>query len=229
MKRWLVVNADDFGLTAGVNRGIVRAHEHGIVTSASLMMRRPGAEEAAAYARRRTQISVGLHVDLGEWLYESGQWRTLYTLAPDDMEGEAAWQLERFRELVGRGPTHVDSHQHVHLQEPATTILRGLADSLGVPLRSFSACVRHCGTFYGQTEEGRPLPEGITVARLIEIIEGLEPGVTELGCHPGESDGLKSSYAAERVREIEVLCDPRVREALAAEEVELRSFADLPH
>jgi chitin disaccharide deacetylase len=110
-----------------------------------------------------------------------------------------------------------------------TTILRGRADSLGVYLRSFSPRVPYCGAFYGQTREGRPLPEGISVARLIEIIEGLDPGVTELGCHPGESDGLESSYAAERVREVEALCDPRVREALAAEGVELRSFADLPH
>ena len=49
--RVLIVNADDFGLSAGVNRGIVEAHERGIVTSASLMVRRPAAREAADYAR----------------------------------------------------------------------------------------------------------------------------------------------------------------------------------
>src|SRR5206468_3886617 len=46
--KYLVVNADDFGACAGVNRGIVEANRHGIVTSASLMVEMPGSEEAAA-------------------------------------------------------------------------------------------------------------------------------------------------------------------------------------
>lgn len=50
----LVVNADDFGRSPGVNRGVIRAHEHGIVTSATLMVRWPAAREAAEYARERT-------------------------------------------------------------------------------------------------------------------------------------------------------------------------------
>jgi predicted glycoside hydrolase/deacetylase ChbG (UPF0249 family) len=65
-ERTLIVNADDFGLTSGVNAGIARAHEEGILTSASLMVRWPAAAEAAAYAARTPGLSVGLHVDLGE-------------------------------------------------------------------------------------------------------------------------------------------------------------------
>ena len=63
--RWVIVNADDFGRSRGVNRGIVEAHERGIVTSASLMVRWAAAADAAAYARMRPELSVGLHVDLG--------------------------------------------------------------------------------------------------------------------------------------------------------------------
>src|SRR5206468_2930594 len=58
----VVVNADDLGLSPGVNRGIIEAHERGIVTSASLMVRWPAAAEAAAYARSRPQLGVGLHL-----------------------------------------------------------------------------------------------------------------------------------------------------------------------
>src|SRR5918994_7702206 len=64
---YLIVNADDFGYTRGVNRGIVEAHEHGIVTSASLMVKQRAAEEAAAYARSHTQLSLGLHIELRRW------------------------------------------------------------------------------------------------------------------------------------------------------------------
>ena len=71
-ERTLIVNADDFGLSPGVNAGVARTHEEGIVTSASLMVRQPAAEEAAAYARATPALGVGLHVDLGEWVWQDG-------------------------------------------------------------------------------------------------------------------------------------------------------------
>jgi hypothetical protein len=76
--RHLIVNADDFGQSVGVNRGIIEAHERGIVTSASLMVRWPSAQEAAAYARSHTSLSLGLHFDFGEWRYRDGNWWKLY-------------------------------------------------------------------------------------------------------------------------------------------------------
>ena len=79
-KRFLIVNADDFGLSDGVNRGIIEAAEHGIVTSASLMVRQPAAAAAAAYARNGGKLSVGLHLDLGEWYYRDGEWLPLYSV-----------------------------------------------------------------------------------------------------------------------------------------------------
>ena len=59
-ERVLIVNADDFGRSPGVNRGVIRGHEQGIVTSATLMVRWPAAAEAAADARD-TGRSVGRH------------------------------------------------------------------------------------------------------------------------------------------------------------------------
>src|SRR5215831_3654590 len=80
--RQLIVNADDFGQSPGVNRGIIQAHERGIVTSASLMVRWRAAAEAAAYARAHPRLGLGLHVDLGEWEYRDGDWTMLYQLVP---------------------------------------------------------------------------------------------------------------------------------------------------
>src|SRR6516225_220913 len=82
--RSLIVNADDFGQSPGVNRGIIEAHERGIVTSASLMVRWPAARAAASYARRHLKLSVGLHFDFAEWACENGNWRPLYEVVPQN-------------------------------------------------------------------------------------------------------------------------------------------------
>jgi chitin disaccharide deacetylase len=226
-ERLLIVNADDFGRSASVNRGVIEAHERGIVTSASLMVRWAAAEEAAAYARTSSGLSLGLHVDVGEWAYRENGWVQLYG-AEADVEAEVAQQLARFRDLAGRDPTHLDSHQHVHREEPLRSIMLRLAGELGVPLREFSDRVRYCGDFFGQAAKGRPYPEGITVERLLRIVASLRSGVTELGCHPGLDGDLESDYRDERPREVEALCDPRVPITLGSERVELRSFASLP-
>jgi chitin disaccharide deacetylase len=226
-ERLLIVNADDFGRSASVNRGVIEAHERGIVTSASLMVRWAAAEEAAAYARASSGLSLGLHVDVGEWAYRENGWIQLYGAAAD-LETEVARQLARFRGLAGRDPTHLDSHQHVHREEPLRSIMLRLAGELGVPLREFSDRVRYCGDFFGQAAKGRPYPEGITVEQLLRIVGSLRSGVTELGCHPGFDGDLESDYRDERPREVEALCDPRVPITLGSERVELRSFASLP-
>jgi predicted glycoside hydrolase/deacetylase ChbG (UPF0249 family) len=228
--RYLVVNADDFGLSPGVNRGIIAAHEHGIVTSASLMVRWPAAAEAVAYSRAHRDLSLGLHVDLGEWAYRDETWVPLYDVTRLDdtaaVADEVSRQLAAFRRLVGTDPTHIDSHQHVHLEDPVRSVVGAIARRLGVPLRHCSPGVQYCGSFYGQTAEGSPFPEGISVEGLIKILAGLPPGLTELTCHPGEEDGLETMYRRERAQEVNVLCDPQVRAAIVAERIELRSFAD---
>ena len=102
----LIVNADDFGLSEGVNRGVAAAHEHGIVTSASLMVRRPAARQAVTYAEKHREMSLGLHLDLGEWEYRAGEW-VVVIAPPSAVEAEIRAQLQIFYELAGRRPTHL--------------------------------------------------------------------------------------------------------------------------
>jgi predicted glycoside hydrolase/deacetylase ChbG (UPF0249 family) len=225
--RRLIVNADDLGLSEAVNAGVAAAHERGIVTSASMMVRQGAAAAAADYANSRPGLAVGLHIDLGQWDYENGEWMVAYERCPPQdeasVEAECRAQLEAFRLLLDRDPTHLDSHQHVHMSEPAAAVVDRLAAELGVPLRARR--IRYEGGFYGQTGKGEPVPEAIEVENLVRILAALPPGWTELGCHPGLSMGGESSYAGEREEEVRTLCDPRVREAIAAAGIELRSFA----
>jgi predicted glycoside hydrolase/deacetylase ChbG (UPF0249 family) len=204
--RCLVVNADDFGLARGVNEGIIEAHLHGIVTSTSLMVLRPAAAEAVALAGACPELSIGLHFEddeLGD---------------ADQAERAFVAQLARFRELVGRDPTHVDSHHHVHAAHLAT--FEELVEPLGVPLRH-DGRVRYLGGFWGQPDLAhvqRPF-----LRRLIEAETG--EGFNELGCHPARiSDDLRSSYLRERAVELRTLTEAGLRRELESKAVRLVSF-----
>src|SRR5215813_10197839 len=126
MQRYVIVNADDFGYSQGVTRGIIDAHERGIVTSASFMVRKPNAVDAARYCRSSSTLDVGLHIDLGEWVFRNDKWQPLYQFVdlgdPGAVDKEVSGQVSAFLDLVGRGPTHLDSHQNVHLRDPVRAI-----------------------------------------------------------------------------------------------------------
>ncbi|HEV8296492.1 MAG TPA: ChbG/HpnK family deacetylase [Acidimicrobiales bacterium] len=231
--RMLIVNADDFGLCHGVNAGIMAAHDHGVVTSASLMVRQPAAEEAVALAAARPGLSLGLHVDLAEWIPTAEHdWSLRYAHCDID-DTAAVWteiehQLERFHALVGQSPSHLDAHQHVQRDEPVAAAMRFAARDLDVPLRLHDDGVHYRGDFYGQDARGRAYPEGITVDRLLDIVRTLPEGCTELACHPGLGvSGEESTYAPERATEVAALCDARVEAARLAAGVVLASFTDL--
>ena len=216
----LIVNADDFGATPGVNRGILEAHARGIVTSTSLMVEAPAAREAAQASRDTPALGIGLHVDLG---------RT----PPQDAAGVRAIlmrQAERFELLMGRKPTHLDSHRNSHQHPVALPEFLALARRWGIPLRGQS-CVKLMPSFYGQWH-GESHPEQVGVRSLLRMLATrVEPGITELICHPAYVDAaLESSYRLEREIERATLCHPDIPRALAAHAIQLAGFADvIPH
>ena len=103
-------------------------------------------------------LSVGLHVDVGESICLDGEWTVVYQRVdcrnPRELEAEIREQVSICRELLGRDPTHLDSHQHIHNEEPARSILDGIAAEMGVPLRHRSPVISYDGRFYGQTNTG---------------------------------------------------------------------------
>ena len=140
--KYLIVNGDDFGASPGINRGIIEAHCHGILTSASLMVNMPGAEEAVALSSYLPRLSVGLHVDISGGPYHS-------TGSTDSWRDELHRQLHRFCELMGRLPTHLDSHHNTHRDPRLLPHFLELAQQYRLPLREHSH-VRYFSEFYGQ-------------------------------------------------------------------------------
>ncbi|HXQ88388.1 MAG TPA: ChbG/HpnK family deacetylase [Solirubrobacterales bacterium] len=195
--RFLIVNADDLGYSPTVNEGIFAAHSDGIVTSASLMVLREDAAPAAEALPEYPDLAVGLHLEAREDLRR---------------------QLDLFREMTGRDPTHLDSHKHVHETEPAIGVAaEALADDLRVPLRNRG--IRYERRFYGR--------DAISPAHLRALIEALPPGWTEIGCHPAAGPVPVSSYDTERQIELATLRDPGVKSLLNVSDVQLCSFAQV--
>ncbi len=152
--RRLVVNGDDFGLTPGVNAGIMDAHRSGILTSASLFANGGATDEAIELAARTPTLGIGCHLALvdGAPLLAASE---LPTLAPGgafrptwrsfiqaaiagrldlrEVERELAAQIDR---LVSAGLklTHLDGHKHVHAYPPVFAIVARLAKRFGIPV-----------------------------------------------------------------------------------------------
>jgi predicted glycoside hydrolase/deacetylase ChbG (UPF0249 family) len=218
MSRLLVVNADDFGLSHGVNEGILRGHRDGIVTSASLMVEERAAAEAASAAKDHPRLSVGLHfverrgVDLDD---------------PAGLTQELDRQLRLFRALMGRNPTHLDSHHHVHGEGARTEAFSKQARELGVPLRG-DGFASYIGGFYAQWDPGKTDLRHVSLDFLDWLLrEEVGKGVTELLCHPAVSiDDLNSEYATERLAEFRTLTAPRLRAKVEKLGIRLVNFAE---
>src|SRR6202050_436467 len=152
--RRLIVNADDFGFTAGVNRGIVEAHSRGVVTSSTLMANGRAFSDAVQLAGTVPQLSVGCHVvlidgrplldpktipslvdqDEGTTRFRDGMGafavRALAgRLDPGEIEAEATAQIRKLQ-AAGIVVSHLDTHKHTHI---LPRVLRPL-------LRAASAC-----------------------------------------------------------------------------------------
>ena len=223
MTAHLIFNADDFGASAGVNRGIVDCHVRGVVTSTSMTVTGQSAVEAAAMARDHPSLAIGLHWDV--W----GEDEREFDLSDHrGVRDEFHRQLDTFEKLLGRLPTHVDSHRHAHLEPGMFDLFDELVRPLGVPLRG-DGRVRFVGGFYAQWEWKVTNLEYVSVEFLQGMIGTEVPdGWTEFSCHPAyvTSDYLHSVYLHEREAELATLTDPRVRGCIDESGIVLSSFAD---
>jgi predicted glycoside hydrolase/deacetylase ChbG (UPF0249 family) len=222
--RQVIFNADDFGASRGVNRGIIECHQHGVLTSASLMVTGRAVDEALALGRENPRLAIGLHFDVwgeDERSFDIGDLPAL--------RDEFHRQLDQFLSRVGRKPTHIDSHRHAHRDRRVLPSFIEWCAPIGVPVRH-DGRVRFVGGFYAQWEWKVTNLEYVSVAALQRLLEEeVPPGITEVSCHPGYvSDDYEAVYLAEREAEVKTLTDPRIRQTLRDLNMQLISYADVP-
>lgn len=273
--RRLVVNADDLGLHEDINRGIRKAHQEGIVTSASLVACGRAFDDALRVLRDCPGLGVGVHLTLieesplckpervasllGENSRFHGSYRRfservfLGKIRVDELRNELDAQMRRVLE-AGVHPSHLDSHQHVHVLSPVWQVVTELAGRYRVPfvrvpqfqnvwarargpweyvsrigLNALSRVRRrHLGRLRtADFTSGLHLSGRLKTTDLLEALRALQPGIGELIVHPGvNTPDLESHYrwGFDWSGELSALTSGEVQEALRCLKIRLTNY-----
>jgi predicted glycoside hydrolase/deacetylase ChbG (UPF0249 family) len=245
------VNADDYGYTPDVSEGIIAAHNQGIVTSATLMVTAAGFDHAVALARGNPNLGVGCHLTLvgsacipgmlGPLPASLGQlarWLAAGRLrVEDEFEAQVGKMID-----AGLNPSHLDTHKHTYMFPAVAEALGKISAGLNIPwvrrplhFPVVGSCLvlalaqhgcRMADHFVGFRQTGR-----LEAAELVRIIHELQPGVSELMCHPGYLGsalrGAPTRLKESRERELQALTSLQVKEAVQQAQVRLTSYVSL--
>lgn len=200
--KYLIVNADDFGYSYGINRGILDGHKNGIVTSTSVMVDAIAAHEASELAGL-ADLSVGLHFVPG---------------SDTELASELDRQAEKFVEIVGRKPDHLDVHKVLRYSEKIRDVLSQYSTQHRTPVRQLGFA-KFIDSFFAPHANG-----DVSVAQLKRAIDQATDTYNEMMCHVGYADDYlraHSSYSDFREKELKTICDPTIKTYIKDRGIEL--------
>lgn len=252
----VIINADDFGMSQGYNCGLIKAYKDGIVSSTTIMINMAAAEHAISLAKDYPELFIGLHVNFvlgkccadhnlipsmvdenGEF-YRSGEYRSgKRTFLYKEAKIETIAQMEKFKELTGQYPEHIEGHAtgneeverafldiakefkiHCSLVYLTENELDGYIKTKSIPMSDYA----------------KLFSKGVEVESFINndfgILDVKDEEVLELHFHPGYIDQYvldNSSLTFPRCKDLQTLCDPRLKEFIKVNNLELVNFRNL--
>ncbi|MCW8330393.1 chitin disaccharide deacetylase [Photobacterium sp. SDRW27] len=242
---YVIFNADDFGLTPGVNLGIAEASQSGVVRSTTMMVDMAAEKHAVQLASSSSLFKVGLHVrltagvplteapclvgDNGRFLQKENFW-SKRDFSEQQIADEVTAQIEHFL-ATGLSLSHIDSHHHAHMHPQVFPVVQEIASGYQVPLRAsgyHSKTASDCRYVFDDGFYGSAL----CLDKLLHLIEKHHGNcdVLEVMCHPAYIDQPlieASAYHAERAQELDILTDKRLLEALDDLDIKLSDFSIL--
>jgi len=238
----LIINADDFGYSKGVNYGIIDAHKHGIVTSTTLMVTMPGVSHAVELMKENPDLAVGLHLNIsvgkplssgkslvggdGNFIKPSKLPKD-YRYNLEELKAEVYAQYNKFVELVGKKPSHFDSHlATTDILPQMKEVSSALAVEKNLPLRNIQLShVKTVKFIQHRTYAANP---GLNyILEHIDKITSHE--FVEIMCHPAYIDAYimeNSSYNMQRVEELKFLLSENLIEVLKSKDVVMTNYLD---
>jgi predicted glycoside hydrolase/deacetylase ChbG (UPF0249 family) len=231
----LIFNADDLGLSRGVNRGILECYKNGIVNSASLMTTTPYFEETVFLIKENKLTNIGLHFNLTEGKPLLISHKTMVDKAGNFMRNicdeenvvllEVEQELEaQLKKAIDAGVliTHLDSHHHIHMSANVSNAFLKIAHRYNLPLRKIENNYRHPikrmkhymqfkkHQFYTDSFSSDFYGEEATVETLNSIIKNAK-GSIEIMCHPGYQEEENGIYDVERKKELDILTSDAIK------------------
>jgi len=214
--KYLIINADDFGYSYSVNKGIIEGHLDGIITSTTVLVDANAAHEAKNL-KDYPNLSVGLH----------------FNPKPDeDLETEFKRQLELFESIVGHKPDSIDTHKSPPSdKENMEMMLRKYTKEQNTPVRKLGK-VKFIRSFFGLNIDvtGSLDETKVTVKGLKNAIDEATDNVNEIMTHSGYCDDYllsKSSYNVTREKELKSILDPRIKPYIASRGIKLVNWVQL--
>jgi predicted glycoside hydrolase/deacetylase ChbG (UPF0249 family) len=226
----IIFNADDLGLSKGVNDGILHCYKNGIVSSASFLTTTDYFEDTVALIKSNELANIGLHFNLTEGkpilknhqslVSNDGLLQRNIHLSDTLNLKEVYYELEaQFLKATNAGIkiTHIDSHHHVHMSEKLVSVFIQFSKKYKLPLRKINNTFINpikITKFYAKTFLTNYYTNQIsldfydkfaTAENLQNIIKNRKKGTLEIMCHPGFLDPENGSYNEQRLNELEVL------------------------
>lgn len=239
----LIVNADDFGYSNGVNYGIIDAYKNGIVRSTTIMAGMPGFNHAVELAKENKGLGVGVHLTLTCYkpvlenhktiVNEKGYFdRSLYTkenimnIDLEEIYKEFEAQIEKVKN-AGIEITHLDSHHHVHTIKELKPVIERILAKYNLPIRGglnyeidYDKIMNFNGSFYNKTINFNGFEK--LLDKDIEVLDVMS--------HPAYLDKLVfqlSSYNTKRMDELELLTSEEIKTLIKENNIELTNYRDI--
>ncbi|MHC5375542.1 ChbG/HpnK family deacetylase [Enterococcus sp. LJL120] len=256
MSKKLIINADDFGMSEAFSLGVIKGFREGVVSSVSIMVNLPASEHAAKLAKENPDMFVGLHTNLvlgkpcsnpdeipslvdekgmflGSKEYKTGERAFVY----EDVKKETVAQMQRFEELLGYAPQHIEGHSamdiHVGKAFYDIAVEKGIHASMFVG----AADVENLTDYYPvRMSENNMLvlDPGVSVENFtndfFNILSNPSDDAIELHFHPGYVDQFiinHSTLVLPRCRDLATCLDSRVKDWIMKNKIELINFGDL--
>lgn len=232
----IIFNADDLGLSEGVNKGIIDCYENGVVNSCSLMTTTTHFEETVALISKHKLKNIGLHFNLteGEPLIRNhktivGKDNKFLRVVHDQKDinqAEVFAEIEaQYIKAINAGVVinHMDSHHHIHMTAALRAIFVAFSKKYKLPLRKINNTARHpfrVFNFYKETKGVKYFTnkisldfyaEGATEQNLVYILDKYKGDDLEIMCHPGYVDEENGVYNNEREIELKILTSNKIK------------------
>lgn len=227
----VIINADDFGYTKAVTEGIIEGYTKGIIRSTTALCNMEYVEYGKLLAEQCPDLGIGVHLTLtlGKSLTknetltdESGYFYKPQALKNHVFDIQEVYlefkaQIEKYIEIFGHLPTHLDSHHGMHDFMSNYEATSRLANEYHLPVRRYGDYL-FVSDFVG---------ENISVDGLIGIFKKYQDQDIEIMSHPGHCDlelYQKSSYSLDRVKELAVLCDAQVKQYIKDHCIQITNY-----